>query len=66
MAYQVTKIDNKNNKQPTKQKLIILVHKNQKAFETIDCTCTIPPISDIFGFMCTLVIRLFYYTPLLY
>ena len=53
MAYQVTKIGNKNNKQPTKQKLIIPVNKNQKAFETIDCTCTIPPISDIFGFSCT-------------
>ena len=49
MAYQVTKIKN-NKKQPNKQKLIILVNKNQKAFETIDGTCTIPPISDISGF----------------
>ena len=43
MACHVTKIY--INKQPTKQKLNILVNKNLKALKTIDGTCTIPAIS---------------------
>ena len=45
MACHVTKINN-NDKQPTKQKVIILVIRNLKAFKTVDCTCTILSISD--------------------
>ena len=43
MAYQVTKINNKNNKQPNKQKLIIPVNKNQNAFETITVPFRLSP-----------------------
>ena len=45
MACHVTKINN-NDKQSSKQKLIILVNMNLKAFQTVDCTCTIMSISD--------------------
>ena len=45
MACHVTKLNN-INKLPTIQKLIILVNSNLKAFQTVDCTCTILSISD--------------------
>ena len=45
MACHVTKLYNINKLQ-TIQKLIILVNSNLKAFQTVDCTCTILSISD--------------------
>ena len=45
MACHVTKINN-NDKQSSKQKLIMLVNMNLKAFETVNCTCTILSISN--------------------
>ena len=51
MACHVTKI-NYNDKQSSKEKLIILANMNLKAFETVDCTCTILSISDESRFTC--------------
>ena len=51
MACHVTKINN-NDKQPTKQEVIIPVNRNLKAFEAVDCTCTVLPISDKSRFTC--------------